>query len=191
MNKTRFSVIGSGYFIKIFDTDHPLYLKVQKMDIPSIYEIITNHDAFAKLNLADHTGRLYNSFYEVMADEIFPVYAMDPYTRLEIKPDNSDKRIKLMLKDIERTDYLFVPEYIQNTTTLLQNKGLMVAEFDKGHFGTTTHPTEFKIGDTIHFESVWSPQLKQKCIKTITVNGNIVRLKRPDTVNLGTQVFIT
>ena len=66
----------------------------------------------------------------------------------------------------------------------------MVAEFDKGHFGTTIHPTEFKIGDTINFESVLSLQLKQKCIKTITVNGNEVRLKRPDTVNMGTQVFL-
>jgi hypothetical protein len=191
MNKTRFSVIGSGYFIKIFDMDHPLYLKLQGMDIAAIYEIVTNQDAFAKLNLSDHTGKLYNSFHEIMADEIFPVYSMDPYTRLEIKPNNSDKTIKLMLKDIERTDYLFVPEYIQNTTTLLQNKGLMVAEFDKGHFGTTIHPQEFKIGDTINFESVWSLQLKQKCIKTIIINGNEVRLKRPDTVNMGTQVFMT
>jgi len=190
MNKTRFSVVGSGYFIKMFDMDHPLYLKVQGMDIYSIYEIVTNQDAFAKLNMADSTGRLYNSFHEIMATEIFPVYAEDAFTRLEIKSSNTEKRIKLMLKDIERTDYLFVPEYIQNTTTLLHNKGLLIAEFDKGHFGTTIHPVEFKIGDTINFESVWSPQLKQKCIKSITVNGNEVRLKRPDTVNMGTQVFM-
>ncbi|HXU27928.1 MAG TPA: hypothetical protein VN698_11910 [Bacteroidia bacterium] len=190
MNKTRFSVVGSGYFIKMFDMDHPLYLKVQGMDAATIYEIATNPDAFAKLKMTDSTGRPYNSFHEIMATEIFPVYVEDAFTRLEIKPSNTEKRIKLMLKDIERTDYLFVPEYIQNKTTLLQNKGLMVAEFDKGHFGTTIHPVEFKIGDTINFESVWSPQLKQKCIKSITVNGNEVRLKRPDTVNLGTQVFI-
>ncbi|HXD92971.1 MAG TPA: hypothetical protein VNX01_07130 [Bacteroidia bacterium] len=170
--------------------DHPLYLKVLGMDIAAIYEIITNPDAFAKLKLSDNTGRLYNSFHEIMADEIFPVYAEDAFTRLEIKPGKTEKRIKLMFKDIERTDYLFVPEYIQNTTTQLQNKGLMVAEFDKGHFGTTIHPVEFKIGDTINFESVWSSELNQKCVKTITINGNVVCLKRPDTVNLGTQVFM-
>ena len=161
------------------------------MDTIAIHEIVTNHDAFAKLKLSDSTGRLYNSFHEIVADEIFPVYAEDAFTRLEIKPSNSDRRIKLMLKDIERTDYLFVPEYIHNKTTLLENKGLMVAELDKGHFGTTVHPVEFKIGDTINFESVWSPQLNQKCIKTIIVNGNEVRLKRPDTVNMGTWVFMT
>jgi hypothetical protein len=191
MNKTRFSVVGSGFYIKIFDKNHPLYKRVQGMDAAAIYEIVTNQDAFAKLKLSDSTGRFYNSFHEIMADELFPVYAEDTFTRLEIKPSNSEKRIKLMLKDIERTDYLFVPEYIQNKTTPLQNKGLMVAEFDKGHFGTTIHPVEFKIGDTINFESVWSSELNQKCIKTITVNGNEIRLKRPDTVNLGTQVFMT
>jgi hypothetical protein len=190
MSKTRFSVIGSGYFIKIFDKNHPFYLKVQGMDTASIHAIVTNFQEFAQLGLTDKTGRLYSSFHEIMADEIFPVYLMDAYTRLEIKPDTSDKRIKLMLKDIERTDYLFVPEYIQNHTSILQNKGLMVIEHDKGHFGTTVHPQGFAIGDTISFESVWILELNLKCVKTITVNWNQVLLKRPDTVHIDTQVFI-
>jgi len=66
----------------------------------------------------------------------------------------------------------------------------MVAGFDKGHFGTTIHPIEFKISNNINFESIQILELNQKYIKTITVNGNEVRIKRPDTVNMGMWVFI-
>jgi hypothetical protein len=190
MNKTRFSVVGSGYYIKMFDKSHPLYIAVKGMDINAIHKIITDPYAFAMLGLLDGKGIPYNTFHEILATESFPVYSMDAYTRLEIKPSNSDKRIKLMLKDIERTDYLFVPKYIQNQTTILQNKGLMVVEYDKGHFGTTIHPVEFKIGDVIEFESVDILELNQKCVRSITINKNKVLLKRPDTVNIDTQAFI-
>jgi hypothetical protein len=190
MNKTRFSVVGSGYFVKIFDKNHPFYLATKGMDTTAIHKIITDPGVFAKLELMDSTNKPYTLFYEIEATESFPVYSMDAYTRLEIKPSNSDKRIKLMLKDIERTDYLFVPEYIQNQTTILQNKGLMVVEYDKGHFGTTIHPVEFKIGDVIEFESDWILELNQKCVRSIAVNKNKILLKRPDTVNIDTQVFM-
>lgn len=189
-NKTRFSVVGSGYYIKIFDKQHPLYLALKEMDTNTIHKIITDPFAFAMLGLLDNKRIPYNSFHEIMATDSFPVYCMDAYTRLEIKPSNSDKRIKLMLKDIERTDYLFVPDYIKNQLSLLQNKGLMVVEYDKGHFGTSVHPVEYKIGDVIEFESINISELNQKCVKSITVNNNKVLLKRPDTVNIDTQVFV-
>ncbi len=47
MNKTRFSVVGSGYYIKMFDKSHPLYIAVKGMDINAIHKIITDPYAFA------------------------------------------------------------------------------------------------------------------------------------------------
>lgn len=174
----------------MFDRQHPLYTAVKGMGVAAIHKTITDPCTFAMLGLLDNKGIPYNSFHEIIATESFPVYSMDAYTRLEIKPCNSDKRIKLMLKDIERTDYLFVPDYIKNQTTLLQNQGLMVAEYDKGYFGTSIHPVEYTIGDVIEFESVNISELNQKYVKSITVNNNKVLLKKPDTVNINTQVFV-
>ncbi len=189
MNKTRFSVIGSGYYIKIFNKDHELYQAITNLNHHDPAEFLLDTTLFQSLKLRDKFGEYYNNFYEVRPSNIFPVFCTDQYTRLEIRRDGSRRTSKIFFKDLIRTDYLFQPEYIKKDTVLF-NDGLMALEYDKGHFGVTTHPREFENINQITFELITIPEINEVCIKSIKVADHEVILKQPDTLSYGFQAFL-
>lgn len=181
MNKTRYSIIGSGYFIKIFDKNHPLYIKLKSIKCPDIMSYLQDYNSIKELDLKDEFGYTYSSFFEIKPSKMLMAYSTDIFTRLEIRTDKY-KPIKLFFKDLIRTDYLFPPNYIINESTL-ENAGLLVIEYDKGFFGSTKHLHQFEREDQLSFDIISIPQLGATAIKSIKVNGDEVILKQPDTLN--------
>ncbi len=174
MNRTNYSVIGSGYIIKIFDKSHPLYIKLKSVKDLNLADYLSSYNSLKDLKLEDNMGNLYNSFYEVRANKLFMAYSIDTYTRLEIKNKDS-KRLKVFFKELVRTDFLFEPFY-ELKQTVLQNEGLLVIEYDKGYFGFTNHPTQFSIEDKLSFEVLTIPELNVKCIRTMKVNNSEIEM---------------
>lgn len=189
-NNTRFSIIGSGYFIKIFNKEHPLYQALANIKHHDPVEYLLDVSLFKTLKLNDKYGAPYNNFYEVRANSTFPVYCTDMYTRLEIRKDGSRKTSKIFFKELVRNDYLFEPEYVKNDL-VLSNEGLMVLEYDKGHMGVTVHPRPFDTTiNKLLFELITIPEINETCIRYIHVDSNEVILKQPDTLNYAFKAFI-
>ena len=190
MSSTRYSIIGSGYFIKLFDSNHPLYKKLKEVaDEKTAWLYLSDDERFKTLGLKDSKGELYDTFWQVRADRLFPVYAMDIFTRLEIKPKN-DKAIKFMFRDIEKWNTLLPHEFIIKPVPKLSNPGLMIIEEDKGHFGSTTHPFEYSPKSIYTFETMYIPDMNTTVISKILVDNHEVILKRHDTANTGTSIFL-
>jgi hypothetical protein len=188
MNKTKFTIIGSGYYVKIYDQNHPLYKKLKSIKDVDPRVFLLGFRSLEALDLKDETGKVYSSLFEIKPDKTFPIYCIDAFTRLEIKRENT-KATKLFFKNLFRTDYLFPPSHIKNEV-ILKNEGLLVLEYDKGHWGATTHHCEFPLEDEIKFEIITIQELNIKCIKTIKVNDNEIILKQPDTLNFGTTAYL-
>lgn len=183
MEKTRYSIIGSGYFVKIFDSNHPLYIKLKSIKNVDVMDYLFDYNSIKELDLKDEAGYVYTSFFEIQPSRSFTAYATDIYTRLEIRSEKY-KPIKLFFKDLVRKDYLFPPNYIITETTL-QNEGLLVIEYDKGFWGSTKHLHQFEKNDQLEFEIVKIPELPATAIKSIKVNGKDVLFKQPDSLNYG------
>lgn len=187
MNKTKFSIIGNGYFIKVFDKAHPLYIRLKADKEADIMDYIYDYNSLGKLELKDEFGNLYNSFHEIKPSKLFTAYSIDNYTRLEIKSEKY-KPIKLFFKDLI-VDWLFPPNFTI-TNSILENEGLIVIETDKGFFGKTKHLYQFEKEDELAFDIITIPGLNVKAVKSIKVNGNQVILKQPDTLNYGIYGFM-
>lgn len=188
MNKTRYSVIGSGYYIKIFDKKHPLYIKLKSIKDADIMTYLLDYNSLAELDLKDESGYTYTSFFEIKPSKMITAFSTDIFTRLEIRAEKY-KPIKLFFKDLIRTDYLFPPNYIMSET-VLQNEGLLVIEYDKGFFGGTKHLHQFDPADQLSFEIITIPELNTKAIKSISVNEQEIILKQPDTLNYGIYGYL-
>jgi len=187
-NVTKFSISGSGYFVKLFDAEHQLYTALKTVNPEFIHNTLFNIEQFKKLNLKRSNGVVYNSYLEIEPTETFTVYALDALTRLEMRREKY-KSIKIMFRDFAANDFLFPPEY-EITRIELQSTSLQILEFDKGNFGTSTFPKYFENTDKLSFETLYIPHLKQHFIKTIKANNQVLSFKKLDTLNYGGGVWI-
>lgn len=188
MDNTRYSIIGSGYFVKYFDSNHPLYVKLKSIKNVDVMDYLLDYNSLSELNLKDDSGCVYTSFFEIKPSHMFTAYSTDIFTRLEIRTEKY-KAIKLFFKDLIRKDYLFPPNYIITETTI-QNPGLLIIEYDKGFWGSTKHLHQFEREDQLEFEVVKIPELPATAIKSIKVNGKDVLLKQPDSLNYGIYGYL-
>jgi len=187
-NATKFSILGSGYYVKLFDTQHPLYNCLKIFGAENMKSILYDVSAFAKLNIADEKGIKYKSFYDDVPTKSHPIYCLDYFSRLEIKRETHTIN-KLVFKDLLGIDSLFTPEY-KTTKTELNFNGLLVLEFDKGNFGSASIKEPLQQLSQLHFNLVYIPQLQQYFVELIYFNDKIILLKKLDTLNFGNSVFV-
>lgn len=187
MQRTNFSIIGSGYFIKLFDKNHPFYIALKNREFISIEQFILDISGFKSLQLKNENGVPYNSFFEIKSTETFIGYSTDAISRIELRVEGC-KRIKIMFKDIVRIDYLFPPEFII-THTILHKEGLIIIENDRGHFGRGSIPHYFSKNDKLQFELLELPTFNLTCIGAIKIAGHTIKLKGIDTLNYGIRAM--
>ncbi|MBC7412962.1 MAG: hypothetical protein H7331_10990 [Bacteroidia bacterium] len=187
MHKTKYALQGTGYFVKLFIAQHPLCVRLKALGSTNVHALLCDPELFITLNITTLSGVLCNSFYDLKPTTTYAVYSTDVFTRLEIR-NQKHTVTKLSLNTVIRTDYLFAPTH-QIHYVPFNFKGLMVLEHDKGSFGYATLPHYFEPTFAFHFELLTLPQLPQPFVKTIRVNGQLLRFKKPNTLNYGMQVF--
>lgn len=193
-NRTRFTIIGKGFFVSIFDKTHPLYIKLKSLQESdehfNLRNYINDFRHFQTLDLKDEAGNPYSTFYEVKPSKIFPVYSLnDGITRLEIKRETYVKPAKKFFWELLEVWDLFPSPFDLHESTL-ENEGLLFLEKNSGHFGFTVHPRKFMSDDRLSFELINIPELNEKFVKTIKVNENEVILKQPETITTGNYEFL-
>ena len=85
--------------------------------------------------------------------------------------------------------YPLPPTFILRKS-VLQNEGLLVLEYDKGKFGSTTHGRKFYSVDQLKFELITIPETNETCVKSIWMEEYEIRIKKPDTLNFGMKAFL-
>lgn len=186
--KTTYSIIGTGYYVKIFDKSHPLYIKLKSIPNLDINEFMSNIRSIESLGLMDEKGHNYQTFFEIKPSKAFYIYNTDVYTRLEIKQEKF-KIKKIFFHDLVRKDYLFPPEFLLSET-VMKNEGLLVLENDKGKFGATTHGRPFYSLEQLCFELVSIPEINRQFVGTIYMEEYDLKLRNPDVLNFGVQAFL-
>ncbi len=187
--RTTYSIFGTGYYVKMFDKSHPLYVKLKSIPNVDVNEYTSNIRSVESLGLKDENGRVYQTFFEIKPSKAFYVYNTDVYTRLEIRQEKNTKIKKVFFHNLIRNDYLFPPEYMLRENILV-NEGLLVLENDKGNFGSTTHGRVFYALEQLKFEIVCIPEINKKLVGTIYMEEFEVKLKNPDVLNFGVQAFL-
>lgn len=188
-NRTKYSVIGTGYVVKIFNKNHPLYIKLKSIP-PHVdfKEYLYNLRSFESLGFKDENGRTYASFFEMKPSKSFNLYRPDVYSRLEIKLEGFRHK-KIFFQNLVRTDYLFPPTYLLRES-VLENEGLLILEDDKGRFGSTTTGRIFYDVEQLNFELMTIPETNEKFVKSIWMDEYELHFKRPDTLNFGMKAFL-
>jgi hypothetical protein len=184
---TKYTLQGTGYFVKLFNAQHPLCVRLKAIGSTNVHALLCDPELFTMLNITTFSGVLFTSFYDLKPTTTYAVYSTDVFTRLEIRTPKHT-RTKLSLHDIIRTDYLFAPTHHVHFAPF-NFKGLMVLEHDKGSFGYATLPHCFEPTFTLDFELISLPHLALPFVKTIRINGQLLRFKKPNTLNYGMQVF--
>ncbi len=187
-NRTRYSVIGTGYLVKIYDKNHPLYIKLKSIPHVDFKEYLFNLRSFESLCLKDENGRTYKSFFEMTPSKSFNLYRPDAFSRLEIRLDGL-KHKKIFFQNLVRTDYLFPPTYLLRES-VLENEGLLILEDDKGRFGNTTTGRKFYDVEQLKFELMKIPETNEKFVKSIWMEEYELHFKKPDTLNFGIKAFL-
>lgn len=189
-NKTRYSIIGTGYFVKMFDKNHPLYIKLKSIPNVDFMEYLNQFRSIESLDLKDENGKTYSSFFEIRPTHSFNLFLPDIYSRLEIRL-NGLKHKKIFFQKLIEVNALFPlpPTYITRQT-VLQNEGLLVLEYDKGNFGSTTHAKKFYSVEQLNFELMTIPETNEICVKSIWMEEYEIKLKKPDTLNFGMKAFL-
>lgn len=174
----------------MFDKNHPLYIKLKSIPNVDFMEYLNLSRSIESLDLKDENGKTYTSFFEIKPTDSFNVYLPDVYSRLEIRL-NGFKHKKIFFQKLIEVNSLFPlpPKYILRRT-VLQNEGLLVLEYDKGKFGSTTHGRKFYSVDQLNFELITIPETNETCVKSIWMEEYEIRIKNPDTLNFGMKAFL-
>jgi hypothetical protein len=183
---TKYALQGTGYFVKLFNAQHPLCVRLKALGSINVHASLCDPELFTMLNITMLSGVLCTSFQDLKPTSTYAVYSTDVFTRLEIR-NPKHTRTKLSLHDIIRTDYLFAPTHHVHFAPF-NFKGLMVLEHDKGSFGYATLPHCFEPTFALDFELINLPQLPQPFVKTIRINGQLLRFTKTNTLNYGMQV---
>jgi len=174
--------------VKIYDKNHPLYIKLKSIPNVDFKEYLYNLRPLESLGLKDENGRTYKSFFEMTPSKSFNLYRPDTFSRLEIRLDGF-KHKKIFFQNLVRTDYLFPPNYLLRES-VLENEGMLILEDDKGRFGNTTTGRKFYDVEQLKFELMKIPETNETLVKSIWMEEYELHFKRPDTLNFGMKAFL-
>jgi hypothetical protein len=188
-NKTKFSITGNGYFIKLYDASHPFYLRLKEVDPVILYRKLFELDLFKTLDFRDESGNQYKKYSDVKPSSELVVYSLDVLTRIEIKREKS-KRVMIKFSELVGDNLLF-PHAYQTDTRLIEEFPLMIIEHDKGNFGSSSIPYFLEKEEELHFKLLTVPQINTTGVEGIEVAGETLVFRKFDTLNYSNHVFMS
>jgi hypothetical protein len=185
-HKTRFSITGSGYYFKMFDEQHPLFLKLSEIDPTKHHLMLFMIDHFKKMKLVNDAGNFYESYADIIPTHQWVAYDLEGFTRLEIRREKS-KSMKISFNEF-RKDALLFPRAYQTQQITFKESPLLIIENDKGNFGTSSMPRYFENEEQLTFRLVEVPQLNKTLVEAVMFEGDQLVFRKPDTLNFSAQV---
>jgi hypothetical protein len=180
----KFSLHGSGIFIKGFPQGNHVWRTFSLYSENELNKILFNHNLFSKLNLKNNEGKNISSYHELIPDENSACYCIDRFTVLEIKI-NGKRYGRIGLYDLVRSDILFSPFPI--TYSEFQIKGLNIIESDIGNFGSVTLKVESFDIRSLRFELM---KIQGKSYVSKIIYKNIaLEFRNSDTLNQANYIL--
>ncbi len=187
--KINFSILGSGYIVKLFDKNSLVYQKTKALNTVEIQELLYNNEKFIQLKLYNSYDAIASTFYELRPDKQFVIYNLDRISRLEIKMKNQ-KRIKLFFKNIIVEELLF-PFYNFNNvfSPFSVEEGLIILENDIGGFGKCVIESEIFDIELLCFDVFKIDSYNKQFISKILYDNQELLFTKRDSLFNG-KVFI-
>lgn len=187
-HKTRFSINGSGYFFKAFDEAHPLYQALRRTSSTDYHRLLFQIESFKSLELKDEKGKAIETFDALVPSKTWVSYECDAHTRLEIRRERS-KSSKIMFQEFQSNNLLFPRNYQFSHHTLKQFP-LLVAEYDKGSFGTASIPRSIEDEHQLTFQLLHVSQLNLMLVEKIFLDEDALHFRRHDTITYRRFVWL-
>ena len=178
MLKLKFSIHGSGIYIKRFQKNSHVWRTFNLYSESELNKILFNHDLFSKLNLKNREGKKISSYHQLIPDQTIVCYSTDRFTVLEIKIEGK-RHGRIGFYDLVRSDLIFPAFPIMYSEFRID--GLNIVECDIGSFGSAIlKANKFDI-ELLRFELM---KIENKnYIHKIIYNDVTLEFKRTNTLN--------
>ncbi|HLU87430.1 MAG TPA: hypothetical protein VKZ44_06715 [Taishania sp.] len=167
----KFTIYGTGYFVKVFDENHILTTLLKAFPQEKIVELLNDPVLFKQ------TFR--EPFSHFVPDQQFTFYKIDEQSRLEIFKER--KRTKILFKQLIEQGSLFPYSFVTHEQINFP-KGIVIFEEDLGNFGFVKYNEEYSL-DKLLIAFAHCNELSESVVCKISYDNQELTLAKSDTLS--------